>query len=162
MRPIISLIVARDRNGAIGRNGKLPWHISEDLNFFRKETFGGALIMGRKTWESLPHKPLKNKLNIVVTSGKVLGISVKGVQEGINFAIDEGYERIYGIGGHSIYKEMLPLADELLITEVNEIVENADTFFPEFDENDWEEINRTRLADSATLRILNRKNNESN
>jgi dihydrofolate reductase len=159
---MISLIVARDRNGAIGRNGKLPWHISEDLNFFRKETFDGALIMGRKTWESLPHKPLKNKLNIVVTSGKVSGISVKSVQEGINFAIDEGYERIYGIGGHSIYEEMLPLADKLLITEVNEIVENADTFFPEFDENDWEEINRTRLADSATLRILNRKNNESN
>ena len=65
---MLTLIAARARNGAIGKDGTLPWHIPEDLKFFKRETLGGAIIMGRRTWESLPFKPLKDRLNLVVTS----------------------------------------------------------------------------------------------
>ncbi|MEM9422743.1 MAG: dihydrofolate reductase, partial [Pseudomonadota bacterium] len=78
---MISLIVGRSTNGAIGRDGDIPWHVPEDLKFFQRETMGGAIIMGRKTWESLPFKPLKNRLNVVVSRGEVEGadLSVNSV-----------------------------------------------------------------------------------
>ena len=69
---MLSLVVARARNGAIGKDNLIPWHAPEDLAFFQRETTGGAIIMGRKTWESLPFKPLKNRLNCVVSSDKSL------------------------------------------------------------------------------------------
>ena len=65
---MISLVVARARNGAIGRENTIPWHAPEDLKFFQRETLGGVIIMGRNTWDSLPFKPLKNRVNLVVSS----------------------------------------------------------------------------------------------
>lgn len=65
---MLTLIAARARDGAIGKDGQLPWHLPEDLAFFKRETLGGAIIMGRRTWESLPFRPLKERLNLVVTS----------------------------------------------------------------------------------------------
>ena len=137
---MLSLIVARACNGAIGKNGQIPWHIPEDLAFFKRETLGGAIIMGRRTWESLPYRPLKDRLNQVVTSTLGLpGHAVPDLDTAIRTARAAGYARIYGIGGERIYRELLPRADRLLITEVDTAVEDADAFFPAFDEEEWQE-----------------------
>ena len=142
---MITLIVARDRNGAIGRDGDIPWHLPGDLAMFQRETTGGALIMGRATWESLPVKPLKGRLNIVVSRDRSLADHVVGsVAEALELARSEGYFRVYGIGGAGIYREMLPLAHRLLLTEVDCAVEGADTWFSEVDEADWREISSRR------------------
>lgn len=135
---MITLIAAHDRNRAIGKEGGIPWHIPEDLAMFKRETLGGALIMGRRTWESLPVKPLKNRLNIVVSRDRGLAEHVVGsVEEAVALAQAEGYFRIYGIGGQGIYEAMLPMAHRLLITEVDLAVEGADAWFPEIGEG-WE------------------------
>lgn len=138
---MITLIVARDRNGAIGKDGDIPWHLPGDLKMFQRETTGGALIMGRATWESLPVKPLKGRLNIVVSRDRSLADHVVGsVDEAAALARSEGYFRLYGIGGAGIYREMLPLAHRLLLTEVDCAVDGADTWFPEVNETQWQEI----------------------
>ncbi len=143
---MISLIVARDRNGAIGKDNDIPWHAPEDLKFFKRETLGGAVVMGRNTWESLPFKPLKNRLNIVVTSQSDIAENCCGsVAEAIELAQSEGYQRIYGMGGAGIYRAMLPLADRLLVTEVALTVQDPDTYFPEFGEDEWELRTRYEL-----------------
>lgn len=140
---MITLIVARDENGAIGRDGTIPWNIPEDLKSFQRETLGGALIMGRNTWDSLPVKPLARRLNVVVSSQPdAADTVVSSVQAAVQFASGQGYDRIYGIGGAGIYREMLPLADRLLISDVAIKVEGADTYFPEIDLNDWRRINQ--------------------
>lgn len=136
---MITLIVARAKNGAIGRDGMIPWHIPEDLRSFHRETLGGALIMGRKTWESLPVKPLPKRLNIVVSSHPETTAEVVAptVAAAIDLASSQGHNRIYGIGGARIYEEMLPLAHRLLISEVELEVKDADTFFPYVDLKTW-------------------------
>ncbi|WBU59373.1 dihydrofolate reductase [Paracoccus albus] len=146
---MLTLIVARARNGAIGKNGQIPWHIPEDLAFFKRETLGGAIIMGRRTWESLPYKPLKDRLNLVVTSTLDLpGHAVPNLETAIQTAQDAGYARIYGIGGERIYRELLPRADRLLITEVDTVIDDADAFFPEFAPDDW--LDCQRIAQNAS------------
>jgi dihydrofolate reductase len=145
---MITLIVARGRNGAIGRNGEIPWHAPEDLAFFQSETRGGAVIMGRKTWESLPDavRPLKGRRNIVVSRGSDLGEhTVATPRDGVSYAQGKGYSRIYGIGGASIYQALMPIANRLLITEVDLDVSDADTFFPTFDTWEWREIGQYNL-----------------
>ncbi len=143
---MITLIAARDRNGAIGRDNTIPWEAPEDLRFFMRETMGGAVIMGRNTWDSLPFKPLKNRLNIVVSSQAVDHDHVfSSVEAAIRFARSEHRARIYGMGGFGIYNAMLPLADRLVITEVDTEVEGADTWFPTFDPSDWREVSRMVL-----------------
>ncbi|UZD91632.1 dihydrofolate reductase [Cognatishimia activa] len=135
---MITLIVGRDKNGAIGKDNDIPWYAPEDLSFFKGETLGGAVVMGRNTWDSLPFKPLKNRLNIVVSSQEGLGdITVPSVEAAIDAAHAAGYQRIYSMGGAGIYKAMLPLADRLLITEVDVEVDAPDTFFPSFSDNEW-------------------------
>ena len=135
---MITLIVARARNGAIGKDNDIPWHAPEDLKAFQRETLGGAVIMGRNTWDSLPFKPLKNRLNIVVSSNlDAAEIVVPSIEAAIALAREEGYVRIYGIGGAGIYKGMLDLADRLMITEVDLEVAEADAFFPAFNSEDW-------------------------
>lgn len=147
---MITLIAAHDRNRAIGKDGDIPWHIPEDLAMFKRETLGGALVMGRRTWESLPVKPLKNRLNIVVSRDTSLTEHVVGsVAEAVALAQSEGYFRIYGIGGQSIYEEMLPMAHRLLLTEVDTEVEGADTWFPEIGSG-WRS-NVTQALYSGTL-----------
>lgn len=143
---MISLIVARDRNGAIGKDNTIPWHAPEDLKFFQRETSGAAVIMGRNTWESLPFKPLKNRLNIVVsTRGAEAEHVVSSLEAAIALAEQHGHRRIYGMGGARIYKEMLPLADRLLLTEVQTEVDGADTWFPEVPDAEWRELGCTVL-----------------
>lgn len=158
---MLSLIVARARGGAIGRDGDIPWRAPEDLKMFQRETLGGALVMGRRTWESLPVKPLKNRMNLVVSRDKGLTEHVAGsVEDALWMAREAGYSRLYGIGGAGVYEALLPLADRLVVTEVALDVPGADAFFPAFDEAEWREVSRTplRAADPAcTLRELLRR-----
>jgi dihydrofolate reductase len=142
---MITLIAARARNGAIGKDNRIPWHIPEDLALFKRETLGGAIVMGRRTWESLPFKPLKDRLNIVVSRDTTLTEHVvPSVEDAIALAQSQGYFRIYGIGGQGIYEALLPLAHRLLITEVDTVVEDADAFFPDVGEG-WREVWRMEL-----------------
>lgn len=158
---MISLVVARARGGAIGRDNTIPWHSPQDLRMFQRETLGSAVIMGRRTWESLPAKPLKNRLNIVVSRDAGLAERVvDGVPAAIAMAHDAGYTRICGIGGQAIYREMLPMADRLVVTEVALDIPDADAFFPDFDETAWRELTRRTLAGdgpSCVLRELIRR-----
>lgn len=143
---MISLIVARARNGAIGRDGTIPWDIPEDLKSFQRETLGGALIMGRNTWDSLPVKPLPRRFNIVVSSRPdAAEVVAPSVAAAVALARAQGYDRVYGIGGARIYEEMIPTADRLLISEVDIQVQDADTFFPHVDLGMWREINERAL-----------------
>lgn len=152
---MLTLIVARARNGAIGKNGTLPWHIPEDLKFFKRETLGGALIMGRRTWESLPFRPLKDRLNLVVTSTLDLpGHAVPDLDAAIEAARAQTHTRVYGIGGERIFHELLPRADRLLLTEVDTVVEDADAFFPAFDETAWVETARFDLGPGAIPAVV--------
>ncbi|MCA8884467.1 MAG: dihydrofolate reductase [Rhodobacteraceae bacterium] len=143
---MLTLIVARARNGAIGRNNTIPWHAPEDLAFFQRETTGGAIIMGRNTWDSLPFKPLKNRLNLVVSSRPGCDAQVFGdLDAALGEAQAQGYRRVYGIGGARVYADLLPRADRLLITEVDLDVPDADTFFPPLVPSDWIELGRSGL-----------------
>lgn len=138
---MLSLVVARARNGAIGKDGDIPWSLPEDLKFFQRETTGGAIIMGRRTWESLPFKPLKNRLNYVVSSADIDGVHVaRDPKAALGYCAAEGYRRVYGIGGEGIYRALLPLADRLLVTEVDVEIDGADAFFPDFDPDEWIEL----------------------
>lgn len=150
---MITLIVARDCNGAIGKDNTIPWYAPEDLAFFKRETMGGAVIMGRNTWESLPFRPLKNRQNIVVsTRGAADAEHVFPDLEGaLEFARAEGHSRIYGMGGARIYEALLPMADRLLVTEVALEVDEPDTFFPAFSDRDWQ-LNGTSLLRDADPR----------
>lgn len=158
---MISLIVARARNGAIGRDGDIPWYAPEDLKMFQRETLGGALIMGRNTWESLPVKPLKSRLNCVISRDTSLtDLVFSDIPSAIEASYAAGHTRVYGIGGQSIYAEMLPLAHRLLITEVDLEINDADAFFPEVDEGAWVETRQAVIREegpACTLRELLRR-----
>ncbi|WP_282076485.1 dihydrofolate reductase [Epibacterium ulvae] len=147
---MLTLIAARDKNGAIGKDNTIPWHAPEDLKAFQRETLGGAIIMGRNTWESLPVKPLKNRLNIVVSSDPTCADLVCAtLEDALEAARSQGYFRIYAIGGAGIYRACLPIADRLMITEVKIEVEHPDTFFPDFSEDNWSIMNTLTLRKDA-------------
>ena len=160
----ISLVVAVSLNGVIGRDGGLPWHISSDLKKFKAITMGNPIIMGRKTWESLPKRPLPGRQNIVITrqadyraEGAVVTHDAKSA-----LAAAGGAEEIAIIGGGEIYEMFLPLADRIYLTEVPMDVD-GDTRFPEVGSVHWRESARENHAagpnDSASfvLRVLDRK-----
>ncbi len=153
---MLTLIAARSRNGAIGKGNTIPWHAPEDLAFFMRETIGGAVIMGRNTWDSLPRAPLPRRTNIVVTTRPFEGDAVATTLEGaLDTARDAGHGRIYGIGGQRIYEALLPRADRLLITEVDVEIENADAFFPEFDAYAWRNVSQLSLRSEGPSCVMN-------
>lgn len=136
----ISIIVAHSNNMAIGKANSLLWRLPDDLKRFKELTSGHPVIMGRKTWESIPEKfrPLQNRTNIVITrdlnysaNGAVVASSIKKALEEASESV--GFEEIFVIGGAEIYKETLPLANRLYITKVDTDVE-GDAFFPEYSE----------------------------
>lgn len=123
-------IAAVTPKGVIGMNNELPWRLPEDLRRFKEETKGHAVIMGRKTWESLPF-PLPDRYNIVVASNfEPLGDeTVPTIAQAIFAGVREGYEKLFVIGGAQIYKATLPICDEALITRVDAPDIEGDAFF---------------------------------
>lgn len=132
-------IVAMARGGAIGRNGDMPWHLPEDLAHFKAATMGRTVIMGRRTWDSLPRRPLPGRRNIIITNNPSF---VAGGAEIFHSPADalaacDLSEAPIVIGGASLYKAMLPLCSEIIITEIDLDVPDADTFFPIPDPAEW-------------------------
>ena len=125
------LIWAQDFEGGIGKNGQLPWHISEDLKNFKKLTLNSTIIMGRKTWDSLPFKPLPNRRNVVLSSNNISDVEVyHNIDTCINTLQNESLTKIFIIGGSSIYKLFFNYANYLHITFVDISTNGLDTFFP--------------------------------
>jgi dihydrofolate reductase len=143
---IKSLVVAKARNGVIGRDNRLPWRLPADLAYFKRVTMGHPVIMGRRTWESIG-KPLPGRLNIVVSRNrayKAEGATVVGSLEEAWRAAGDAEEACV-IGGTSLFAESLPQADRIHLTEVEADVE-GDTWFPEFDRSQWTEREVARQA----------------
>lgn len=147
--PRISLIVARGRNNIIGSDGDLPWRLSSDLKLFKAITKGKPVIMGRKTWESLPRKPLPGRLNIVVTrqagytaeSAQVVGDMGDAFDAAFIQANTDRVDEVFVIGGAQIYAAAMTVADRLYLTEVD-AAPVGDAAFPDFSEKDWSELGR--------------------
>jgi len=139
---LLTLVVARARNGTIGRNNALPWRLPEDLAHFKRTTLGAPIIMGRKTWDSIG-RPLPGRRNIVVsrnTALKLEGAEVVGSLEAAQL-LCIGAEQVFLIGGAQLYAEALPSADRLVVTEIDADVE-GDAFFPAIDRTQWIETSR--------------------
>ena len=127
----IHMIWAQDSNNAIGKNGTLPWHFSEDLKNFKKLTTGHTIIMGRKTWDSLPVKPLSNRRNIVISTQQQPRVeSYTSIDNCMDALRDNNQMDIFIIGGMSIYNFFYKYANILHITFINKKYSNTDTFFP--------------------------------
>jgi dihydrofolate reductase len=137
----ITLIAAIDNNRAIGFDNKLPWHLPDDLKFFKAQTQGGVVVMGRKTFESLGCRPLPNRRNIVLTR------QVDWHHEGVEVATDwqalkmmlnqEGVQVVWVIGGGEIYATCIYDATQLVLTQVDTQLPNADAWFPEWSSDQW-------------------------
>jgi dihydrofolate reductase len=149
-RPILTVgPVARSLNGVIGRDNDLPWRIKSDMALFRRLTMGKPVIMGRKTWDSLPAAPLKGRLNLVLSrdgSFEPHGAIVcetfdEAMQIGLEQAEEDGEDEVCVIGGAAIFAAALPRARRLYLTEVQAEVE-GDVLFPPFDESRWTEVSR--------------------
>ena len=127
----IQLIWAQDKNGGIGKNGKLPWHISEDLINFKKITNNHPIIMGRITWESLPIKPLPNRRNIVLSNNNYKDVECfNNINDCIKTLKNDNVNSIFIVGGSSIYSEFLNIASDLHITLIHKNENGIDCFFP--------------------------------
>lgn len=137
------LIVAIGDDNAIGVKGQLPWHLSEDLKYFKSVTRGYPVIMGRTTYFSLPFRPLKDRKNIVLNLGgdPIPEVScVYSFEEAYDEAKAAGKDKCFVIGGASVYKAAMPDMDLLYITHVHTLVPEADTFFPVIDPALWRRV----------------------
>ena len=133
----VSMIAAVGKNLGLGKNNNLIWHFKEDMKFFKDTTMGHTVVMGRKTFESLP-KALPGRKNIVISSNaeyQAQGATVvTSVEEALQIADNE---EIFVIGGGKIYAEFLPYADKLYLTEINAECADADTYFPQFNKSEY-------------------------
>ena len=151
--PRLVLIAAHAHGRAIGIDNRLPWHLPEDLAHFRRQTTGCAVIMGRKTWDSLPAKfrPLPGRRNVVLT--RQAGWSAPGAE--VAGSVEEALARladlpkVFVIGGEQVYRTALPLADELVLTELDLTVPQADAWFPDFTGLGFTEAARETIRPAA-------------
>ena len=159
-RPTLTLIAALDRHRAIGRGAALLWHEPEDQKHFRAVTMGCPVIMGRKTWDSLPPKfrPLPGRRNMVVTRNPAWRAAGAETAPSLHAALTliAGVDKAFVIGGGELYAAALPLADELVLTEIDALYEGADTFFPAFDRAGFVPIGRVarRAADGTAYAFV--------
>jgi dihydrofolate reductase len=139
----ISIIVAIAQNNAIGKDNQLLWHIPEDLKRFKALTTGHTIVMGKRTFESLPIRPLPNRRSVVITD--IPGELINGCE--MAYSIDDAISKMeegrenFIIGGGMVYKQFMPLADKLYLTIVHKDFE-ADTFYTDIDYSEWKEIAR--------------------
>ncbi len=167
--PHFSLIVAKSRNGVIGVDGKLPWHLSSDLQFFKKTTLGKPVLMGRVTWESLPF-PLPGRPNLVLTRDAKFKAKRAEVHFDLHAMIGRGYElagqsgtdEVMLIGGAKLYALAMPYITRMYITEVDAMIE-GDAHFPAISASDWELKSETPYPKTPkddypfTVRVYERK-----
>ena len=147
---MISIIAAIAEDNGLGKDNELLWHIPEDLKRFKKLTWGQCVIMGKRTWESLPRKPLPGRKNIVLTDipGECIDCSITA------YSVEDALEKcgpdenIFIIGGGSVYRQFMDLADRLLITHVHQVAE-ADTWFPEIDTALWKIVEKEEHLDAV-------------
>jgi dihydrofolate reductase len=141
----LSLVAAVARDRVIGRDNAIPWRLPEDVARFKAVTTGHAVVMGRRTWDSIPdrYRPLPGRRNVVVTRNRAWRATGAERAASLGDALEllAGEERVYVIGGAEIYAAALPLADELLLTEIDLAVD-GDTFFPAFDRDAFAEVSR--------------------
>lgn len=139
---VISIIAALAKNRVIGKNNKLPWHLPADFQHFKKLTLGKPVVMGQKTFESIG-KPLSGRTNIILSLDENFSpegcVIVRSIEEALKAAGDS--EEVMICGGASVYKQFLPLAHKMYLTLIDEDFE-GDTYFPEFDWEDWQETDR--------------------
>ncbi|MCX7083455.1 MAG: dihydrofolate reductase [Methylococcales bacterium] len=148
----ISLIVAMATNQAIGLNNKMPWHLSADLKKFKEITMGAPILMGRKTHESIG-RILPGRTNIIISRNQDYQQDGCVVVNDINVALEkasETAEELFVIGGFDLYKATLPLADTLYLTLINKVFA-GDTFFPDFNRDEWLEMERIDIDDDADV-----------
>lgn len=140
--PVVALIVAVAENGVIGRDGALPWRIPEDMKWFVARTKGKPCVMGRKTWESFPKRPLPGRTNIVVTRDAAYqaegAVVVQTLEAALAVAAGEEPYEIMVLGGAEIYRLALPVAGRIYLTSVHGEVA-GDTVFPDLDRDQWTE-----------------------
>ncbi len=131
------MIWAMGRNGVVGKDNGMPWHLPRDMAFFKQQTLGKTIVMGRKTWESFGGKPLKDRLNIIMTRDKEYTAQGAQVIHSIEEALDyANNQELMIIGGAQIYEKWLPYADRLLVTRIEEDFA-GDTVFPDVDWSEW-------------------------
>jgi dihydrofolate reductase len=142
----ISIVVAMDTNGVIGRDNGLPWHLPADLRHFKETTMGKPILMGRKTYESIG-RPLPGRTNIVIT--RDTGYRAEGcvVVHSIDAALEVAAEQdeMMVIGGADFYRQVMPQTDTIYLTRIHESFD-GDTFFPELNAADWQEVERSDHA----------------
>ena len=127
----IHMIWAQDQNGGIGKDSKLPWYIPEDLKNFKKLTLNSTIVMGRKTWTSLPIKPLPERRNVVLSSNSIIDVeSYNSVEQCIETLCRDNVKKIFIIGGAQVFQHFIHLSDELHITLLDEKIGEIDTYFP--------------------------------
>lgn len=160
MKKIIIAAVAK--NNVIGKDGIMPWHSKEDLKHFKETTMGFPLIMGRKTFFSMGGKPLKGRLNIILTRDKHFekpheDVKVfASIEDAYSYCEKQNYEKVFVTGGGEIYKQEINNVDELLISEMN-VEAEGDTFFPGIDEKIWE-VAEEIVYSEFTLKIYRKRN----
>jgi dihydrofolate reductase len=144
----LSIIAALGIRNEIGQGNALLCHLPEDLKLFRRITSGHTIIMGRKTFESLPVGPLPNRKNVVISRNADLRIEGAVVCSSLDEALrrcadeEEGEEEAFVIGGAQIYRQALPRADRLYLTRIDAVFPEADVFFPEINGGEWREVSR--------------------
>lgn len=158
----LAIIVAMASNRVIGLNNEMPWHLPDDLKFFRKMTLGKTVVMGRRTWESLRMRPLPERQNIVLSRHPYLRLDGALVVESIGQAIVQAESvEVMLIGGADLYAQTLPICDRLYLTEID-AAPDGDAFFPALDPADWRETAAephpadARHAHAFTWRTLER------
>jgi len=135
----ISMIAAIGKNNELGKNNDLIWHLKGDLKFFKNTTIGHPVVMGRKTFESLP-KVLPHRKNIVISRNKIINNEIevyKSIKEFLE-KYNNINEEVFVIGGASIYSQFLDLATKLYLTRINSEEKSADVYFPKFNLKDWD------------------------
>ena len=149
-------IAAVDRKGAIGKGGKLPWHYSADMKFFRETTTGHAVVMGRKTWLTIG-KPLKNRLNIVLSRDSSIEpqeslVVFSDIESALSFSHSLTTD-LFVIGGAQIYEAFLPHIQKWIITEVPLTVSGADAFMPKSYLNGFKVVDKKTLGEDLLVKI---------
>jgi len=148
----LSIIAAIGKNNELGKNNDLIWHFKDDMKFFKEMTMGHHMIMGRKTFQSLP-RLLEGRKHLVLTRSKLEfpeEVDVYGSIEEFLAAYQNSEEEVYDIGGATIYKELLEYANKLYLTEIEAEDEEADVYFPSFDKEKFDRNELTHFRDEKT------------